>query len=221
MKILIIILSCIFVYFLYEFLTRKYVNPFTFIHVFGKKGCGKTTLACRFCIEHLKKGWTVYTNIDEMHIKGLRHIDSDKFGDFVPDPKDRKILCVLDEVGMIWDARDFKTFKKSTRDLFKLQRHRHIKIISFSQNWDIDKKLRDLTDSMILQTKFLRVFTLSRYISRIDVLTESQGEQESRLASNLKFIPLKFKLTFIPRYVRYFDSFAVPDVPVIPYSVDE
>ena len=37
-------------------------------------------------------------------------------------------VLLVDEVGMIWDNRQFKNFKPEVRDWFKLQRHYRVKV---------------------------------------------------------------------------------------------
>lgn len=222
MKIIWIIgLVIVVLYLVYDLLTYRFVNKWTFTHIIGKKGSGKTTLACRLALKYIRKGWHVYTNIDEMHIDGLRHFDINNLGDCVPQYDGKhSILLLCDEVGMIWDNRKYKEFKDSVRDFFKLQRHYKCMCYTFSQSYDIDKKLRDLTDNLALTTKWFRVFSLTRYIARKPVLTESVGDSESRISDNLVYVPFKFKLTFIPKYTTYFDSFSAPSRPPLPYIAD-
>lgn len=130
----------------------------------------------------------------------------------------RRSLLIIDEVGMIWDNRDFKNFSAATRDWFKLQRHRGIKVICASQSFDVDKKIRDLADDMFLLTKKLRVFSYGKRILKILDIVEADGSHnsESRIVDQLQFDSLFFfwagsrSLTFIPHWTRYFDTNAAP-----------
>ena len=137
----------------WHFLTRKYLNPYKLTMVFGKKGSGKSTLMVRMAYEYLASGWTVFCT---EKLDGCIHIDYNDIG-FKKIPPES--LLLVDEVGMIWDNRNFKNFKPEVRDWFKLQRHYKVKVVLFSQTFDIDKKLRDLTDDMFLCTNVLRVFS--------------------------------------------------------------
>ena len=119
---------------------------------------------------------------------------------------------------MIWDSRDFKKFKPEVRDFFKLQRHYHVVCYLASQTFDIDKKLRDLTDGMILFVNVFNVFSVGKSITKKIVLTDSTSEAESRIAENLKFKPIwDWKFTYIPKYSKYFNSFKVPEMPYLPF----
>lgn len=203
---------------LWDFATRRYLNPYKLYLVFGKKGSGKSTYLVRLARRYLKKGWLVYTNMEELFIPGVRHFKVDHLGDYVPEAHS---LLLLDEVGMIWDNRDYKLFKPQVRDFFKLQRHYHVLVYMASQTFDVDKKLRDLCDGMFLHSNFARVFTLGKRISRKVVITESTSEAESRISENLVIQPFwNWTLTFIPKYAKYFDSHAVPEKPYLKYSED-
>ena len=114
---------------------------------------------------------------------------------------------------MIWDNRNFKTFKPEVRDWFKLQRHRKIRVYLFSQTFDIDKKIRDLTDEMYLVEKKLRVFSYAKRILKRTVLNKSSAEAPSKIDEDLVFDSLLLfwcgsrRFTFIPKYAKYYDSF--------------
>lgn len=198
--------------FLYHFLTKQYLNPYKLIMIFGKKGSGKSTLLTKLAIEHQRLGWTVYSTEP---ITGCYKIDYTDIGysHFPPDS------CILiDEVGMIWDNRNFKSFDSKVRDWFKLQRHYKCKVYLFSQTFDVDKKIRDLVDEMYLVEKKFRVFSYSKRILKKMVLNKSTADSPSRIDENLEFDSLFFfwcgsrKFTFIPKYIPYFDSFCAPQL---------
>lgn len=135
------------------------------------------------------------------------------------------VLILIDEVGMIWDNRNFKNFADSTRDWFKLQRHYKCKVFLFSQQFDVDKKIRDLCDDMWLLENKLRVFSYGKHILRKLDIIEASGESESRIVDQLKFDSLFFaffgsrELTFIPFWSQLFDSFIVPSLPTKHYQL--
>lgn len=217
------VLVCVFIGFMsllcvWNFATRKYLNPYKLFLVFGKKGSGKSTYLVRLAQQHLKKGWNVYTNMEELYMPGVRHFDIKHLGDFVPEARS---LLLLDEVGMIWDARDYKLFKPSVRDFFKLQRHYHVKVYMASQTFDVDKKIRDLCDGMFLHQNFARVFTVGKRIVRKVVITQSTSEAESRISEDLVMLPFwDWTLTYIPKWAKYFDSHSIPDKPTLEYITD-
>ena len=189
--ILLIILFCL----VYERVTRKYVNPYKLTMIFGKKGSGKTTLLTKLAIQHLKKGWHVYSTIE---IPGTQLFDVEEIG-FYTFPENSCIL--IDEIGMIFDNRNFKNFKTEWRDWFKYQRQYKCKVYCFSQVYnDIDLKIRVLTDELWLAKPFARVFSIRRRINKSFGIKET-SDGMSTIDESFKYDSILFgglKFTFIP-----------------------
>lgn len=203
-------LAFVAVVLIWDRLTRKYLNPYKLTMVFGKKGSGKSTLMVRMAYEYLEKGWTVFCT---ERLDGCVHINYNDIG-FKQIPPDS--LLLIDEVGMIWDNRAYKDFKTEVRDWFKLQRHYKVKVVLFSQTFDIDKKLRDLTDEMFLVSNKLRVFSWAKRIIRTVVLVQPGPDAPARIDEELKYDSLLWWpfgsriLTYIPKWAPYFDSHNCP-----------
>ena len=179
--------------------------------IFGKKGCGKTTTLTKLALKYRKQGREVYCT-EKLAVDGV-HLISPSIIGYVCFPEESVIL--IDEVGMVWDNRNFKAFKTEVRDYFKLQRHYRNTVYMFSQTFDIDKKLRDLTDEMWLLVNMFRVFSYGKKISKRIVLNASTADAPSSIAENLEFDPLLFfalgsrMFTFIPKYVNKYDSYSL------------
>lgn len=199
---------------IYDFFTGEYVNPYPLIFVFAKKGQGKSTFLAKQAILHMRKGWKVYSTDP---IPGCTIIP---VKDLCNVALDEGSLLLIDEVGLIWHARDFKAMPKSTIEWFKLQRHRRVKVIMCSQTWDVDKAIRQLSDELWILRKQFRVWSYGKRILRQMDIIEAQGESESRIVENLRYDSILFfwagsrSLTFIPAWTRYFDSFAAPPLPI-------
>ena len=197
--------------------SRKFKNPYRLYMVFGKKGSGKTTYMCKLAVKYHKAGREVYSNakLPYAHL-----IDIKDLGKCVPPPES---VLLVDEVGMIWDNRNFKNFREDVRDYFKLQRHYHNIVYLFSQTFDIDIKLRNLTDAMYLVTSPLPFLSVVRRIKRTIVLVQPNQDAEGRIADSLEFVPWLMNLfgakalqfTYIPKYAKLFDSFGAPDLPIL------
>lgn len=203
---------------IYHLLTKKYLNPYKLVMIFGKKGSGKSTLLTKLALQYQKVGRKVYCTEE---VPGCYLISPDDIG---YTELDENSVLLVDEVGMIWDNRNFKNFKPEVRDWFKLQRHRKITVYLFSQTFDVDKKIRDLTDEMYLVEKKLRVFSYAKKILKRTVLNKSTAESPSKIDEDLVFDSLLLfwagsrKFTFIPKYTRYFDSFVAEKLLVKEYE---
>lgn len=205
------------VFLIFSLLSKKYSNPNTLTFLFGKKGSGKSTYMVKLMIRDLRRGWTVYTNMQDVNIPSVRIFDAQHLKNCRPDEHS---AVYIDEVGLIWDNRGFKDFDRGYTEFFKLQRKYKCKLVINSQAWDVDKKIRDLTDSMALQTNLGNIIGITRPIKRSITLTEPSAEKDSRIADRLKFASiLDWKITWLPRYFRYFDSYAAPHRELVPYRV--
>lgn len=207
---ILIIFSLLF--FLFLFIFRDYIKqPFTLNFIFGKKGAGKSLYMVKLMRRYLRRGYTVYSDIS-VNLPGVVPIKADDLADHWPVEYS---AIFLDEAGLLFDNRSFKTFKKGHTEFFKLQRKCRTVVWLNSQSFDIDKKIRDVTDRMYLQSRFL-VWTICRPIARTITLTEPDGDNESRVADKLKFKSFfSWKWTFIPRFTKYFDSFELPYRPYL------
>lgn len=84
------------------------------------------------------------------------------------------------------------------------------------------KKLRDLTDEMYLVTNFMRIFSIAKRINKkitiqkADDPNKNSTDQASFLTESYSFdLPFFWKFTYIPRYVKYFNSFEAKPLPII------
>ena len=211
--IFLVLFFCLFVLFCVV-LSFRYRNPYKLIMVFGKKGSGKTTFLTKTAFRALKAGKPVFSTV---FIPGVQLFDVQDIGRMSFPPGS---VILIDEVGMIWDNRNFKNFRMDVRDYFKLQRHYRHTVYLFSQTFDVDVKLRNLTDAMYLLRCHMGWLSIARRIRRDIVIVEPTGESESRIADSLEFEPVWLSLfgartivfTFIPAWVKLFSSFEAPEL---------
>lgn len=196
--------------------SRRFNNPYRLIFIFGKKGAGKSLYMVKQMMKYLKKGWTVYTDIDNCNLPGVRIMNALDLSKFAPVENS---AIFLDEAGILFDNRNFKNFNSGLRDFFKLQRKYKCRVFLNSQSFDIDKKIRDVVDQMGLMVSIGNVFSIYRPIRRSITLTEPSSEAESRIADKLSFESIfKWQITYLPKYFKYFDSFAAPERPSLPFN---
>lgn len=167
-------------------------------------------------LKYQRKGWNIYSDIPDLLVYGARIIDPNDLEKFTPDYHS---ALFLDEVGLTYDNRKFKTFKDGVNEWYKFQRKYKCIVFMNSQSFDIDLKLRTLVDEMYLCTGIGGVCGVLKPIKRTITLTEPTGEAESRIADKLEFRWLgAWKFIWGPRWFKYFDSFSAPYREPIPYS---
>lgn len=209
MTILKIILVIILILALFLFLTRKFVNVYKLIFLFGKKGSGKSTLLQKLTYRYVRRGWTVYSTEPSCDSR-VNFLDPTKIFDYeFPE----RTCILIDEVSLIWDNRDFKKMDKRVIEWFRYQRHHKCRVYFFSQTFDIDKKLRDLCDDMYLVNKYFRVLVVASHIVRKPVVVHPGPESPARIDDDmivdgplLTFFGGKL-FAFIPYWARKFDSY--------------
>lgn len=211
-----IIWSCVLIFIVFFSLwARKYANPYKLIMIFGKKGSGKSTLLTRLAVKYLRQGRLVYSNTP-VYYPGIRLIDANDIGSYTFPPYS---VVFLDEVNLLWDNRDWKSFKREVADWFRLQRHYKVTVYLFSQTFDVDVKLRNLTDLMYMCTCHFNVISLARRVNRKLVIVEPTGESEGRITDGYVLQPLILQFfgmrslyfTWIPHYKKYFKSDLLDD----------
>ena len=208
-----------FLFVVFLCLNLKYNNPYKLTFVFGKKGSGKSCYMVRQMHRYLRKGWNVYTDMADVKIPGVRIISVGSLSEFKPEP--HSLVC-LDEVGISMDNRSYKSFPPGLRDFFKYVRKMQVVVIMNSQAFDVDKKVRDTTDHMLLLTSIGSLFCVARPIHRSITLTAPSAEAESRIADLLRFgWFFSWRIYYMPSYFRYFDSKSMPPREEVPYMVVE
>lgn len=207
-----LVLICCFVVWL-SIQAVKYRNPYTLTFIFGKKGAGKSCYMVREMIRLQRSGWLIYTDMDDIKLSGVRIIHHDQLQTMRPESHS---ALFLDEVGISMDCRDHKSFPPGLRDFFKYLRKMECRCYMNSQAYDVDKKVRDTVDSMILQTSLFGVFSLSRPIIRTITLTEPTGMADARIADSLRFGNFfSWRIYYMPKWFKYFNSKAMPPRPLL------
>lgn len=198
---------------IYDKLTRKYVNPYKTVLYYGKKGCGKTTMLTKIAINAIREGKTVYSNVK---IPGTLLFNPKHLKAYTPTPNS---IVLIDEIGLIWDNRNFKSFESEVNEWFKYARQYRVSVHMFSQVPDIDLKIRNLCDSYYLVENKFRVFSYAKRISKVlTVKTDIEGK--GNLVDSFEFAPLlapkSRMLTFIPRWAEFYQSFNPPKRAYLP-----
>lgn len=210
---LMIVAFCVFMFLALH--AYKYRNPYKLYMCFGKKGSGKTTLMTKLALQYQRKGWSVYC---DREIPGCIQFKTEDFGRYQFPPNS---LILVDEVGLVWDNRNFKNFPEHVKVYFKYQRQYQHVVYLFSQSFDIDKKIRDLTDHLYIVQNFFNCFSVARRVTKslTVVHADKSAQGESKIVDDYNIDSLLLapfgtvKLTYIPKYSKYFKSFDPPRLP--------
>lgn len=215
---------------------KKYSNPYKCLLFIGLPGSGKTTEMTKQSILHTQGNWlqrlfkvkplfqTVYAN---MYLPNSYEFEAEDLGLFrVPE----NTLMIIDEAGMYFDSRKFKSFSDHARDFLKLHRQHRVKMIFASQTTDVDKKIRDLCDEIWIMKCIAGVLIVKRRVKKIiDVSNNTVNNSGSDsgtinlggdIVERYKYVGLP-RFTFVPRYVEFFKSYNPPELPSIEHELRE
>ncbi len=199
-----------------SFFLKRFLNPYKLYYIIGLKGAGKTTYMVSLMRKYLKRHKLVYTNIPHVYLPGVRVFDSKDLANFVP-PEGS--LLFIDEAGLVWDNRDFKTFDKGLTQFFALQRQYRLTVYMNSQSLDVDKKIRDRIDFLYVMSSISDCIGVIRRVRQKITAYEGTSDREGKIGIDYKICGLSgLKLLWLPRYRKYFKSFAPPPRPDISYS---
>lgn len=207
------VLTAVFLYFLYA---KRYINPYKLHMYIGRKGSGKSTLMHKQMYKDFKSGKTVYSNLEfSVFIKNVEYsaiiIDPNMIDTYDIEPNS---TIYIDEVNTYWDNRNFKNMPSSVLMWFRYQRHSKVRVNLYSQTFDIDKKLRSLTDEFHVVSKFALCLVFSRRLIMKPVVVHPEGDAPARIADDFLEDPPFFaifggiQLAWIPRWSKLFDSFS-------------
>jgi len=175
----------------------------TFDVYFGVPGSGKTTFAAWLAKRAQKRGKKVYSNVD---IKGCYAVDKDDIGKY--DVSDG--LLLFDEAGIDYENRRFKEFSPEAVKFYKKHRHYNVDIVMFSQDLDMDIKLRKLATRYYLIKKSFFPFCISRktIAKKIDINRDT-GE----ITDFHYFVKFSRKLIFAPGVWKMFNTHEREELP--------
>lgn len=172
---------------------------------FGAPGSGKSTLAAAIAYKALKQKGKVWSNFS---IKGCMQLNPKAdLGVYMID----KGTVLIDEIGIDYNNRDFKSFPVTSLEWFKKYRHDKCHVHVFSQSWeDMDKKIRLLATRYYVCKRSMIPFLYkrTRYVKDVGVKTETK-----EFGDIFDKVPLSTRYVFAPKYWDMFDSFETKRLP--------
>ena len=178
---------------------------------FGGTGSGKSTFGVAKSVEWKKQGHPVYANYP---IEGTYKLDPLKdFGFAHLNPG----LAVVDEAGIEYNNRKFKTMPQQNIEWLKLHRHYKVAVMIMSQSFeDMDVTFRRLAHRYFL----VKPAWYSRKVICAVPIRRSIGIDENthQIVDMFKFDPLILRVfttkrIWGPKYWPKFDSYDAPELP--------
>ena len=205
---------------------------------FGSPGSGKTTMAVRDILKQQKRYNFTFANFG-CKCADFDDVSLDRLGEWTF-PKGSYIA--IDEAGIEYNNRKFKSLSQDTIKWFKLHRHYCCDISVWSQSWeDMDVTLRRLSDRLYY-VKRMGPFTMIRRVyKRVTVNKETEQIIDGYKMVHMLYLILKplyyasyllfglgfllhaifpqfdeIKLVLRAPYYKYFDTHEAPYLPVPP-----
>ena len=148
-----IILVLFVILFLYIFIGNLLLKPSNFFDMYiGVPGSGKTTFAAYLAKKRQKRGKknkSLGRVLSNVPIKGSYKIEKTDIGHFMI----KDCLLLMDEAGIDYNNRNFKKFSDDEIYFYKFHRHYNVDIAMFSQDFDVDIKLRKLATRLFIVNK--------------------------------------------------------------------
>lgn len=207
-----------FAIFGFKIYDKKWRSNYILRYYFGLKGSGKTSLMAKDMFFFKSKGWIVYTDIEGCTIPGVRQINLKDLAKYNPV---QHSAIFLDEVGLSMNNREFKSFDAGLREFYALHRHLKCVVTVASQSFDADAFVRRRCDGFWFIQKIAGCLSLARpVVQKAKPNDMSSPASDSPVLTYYKWGSLSsWRLTFLPRYARLFDSFCAPDREELPYEM--
>lgn len=172
---------------------------------FGVPGSGKTTFAAYNAKRMLKYGIPVWSNVP---ITGCYELDVHQ------DIGHNMIyngLVIIDEAGIDYNNRKFKSFTDEENKWFKYHRHYRCAVDIFSQGWnDMDLKLRILAQRFyVVKKSLIPFFVYRRRIRKVVGI----NEYDKQIIDAYDFVPFSRKYIFCPPLWKMFNTLSHDELP--------
>lgn len=179
---------------------------------FGSPGCGKSTFGVKLLYQNK---FNCDNKLCNYEVKDVPYLDTRLLSDHFPLPNSH---VVIDESGICFNNRMYKSLPIGTIEYFKLHRHNKDYVDFFSQSWDdTDITVRRLADEIWYVQKVGPLSFARRIFPFVTIDKETHQivtgyKTKSAFWSLLPF-PFhirQFMFCWRPSWYKYFDSYSLP-----------
>lgn len=151
-------------------------NPYKLLLIVGSKGSGKSLLQAQIANAH---DGDIYSNM------GIGEPLPADYWNYRFPPNS---LIMIDEVGVIHNNRQFKSFEHKCMEWYKMQRKRRVNVVLSSQALDMDATLQRLCDRIVITERFSIWCIAKSYKAVVAPVKNPEGGEE--IANTIKFLGL-------------------------------
>lgn len=172
---------------------------------FGVPGAGKTTFAAWLVRHDVRHHIPVWSNVP---ITGAYKFEpKDDIGNYMISNG----RVIIDEAGIEYNNRDYKSFSEKELYFFKYHRHYQLAVDVFSQGYDdMDKKIRTLAQRLyVVKKSILPWFVYRKRIAKRVGINETTKE----IIDEYYFVPMSIKHIFCPPLWKYFNTISRENYP--------
>lgn len=207
MKIILLLIFIFLMYCIIGSLRQRGGNSFDMY--IGVPGSGKTTFAAYLAKKRLKKAKKKKCSslvLSNVPLKGSYKVVKSDIGKY----EIKDCLLIIDEAGIDYNNRNFKTFNDDETYFYKFHRHYNVDIAMFSQDFDVDVKLRKLATRLYIVNRSIIPGFIKRKLITKNVGIDTNTKQ---LIDEYKYVLFGTKWIYAPKLWKMFNTLERKELP--------
>lgn len=233
--ILKILLGLFLIIFIWDRLTLPYKMIEQFNMFLAKPGGGKSMILAMIARKGIMTGHHVFSSEDiNVTFKDKKTHKKVTVQTTKIDPKQLYRYkfppyswILIDEIGICFNNRKFKTFDERLIKCFKKYRHRHLTYFVCSQSTDCDATIRRIVSQYWLLEKYARVLIVARRLICKPVVVKPTADSPANIEDDFVEDPKLMRpvlggmmLCWIPKHCKSYDSYEISEEEYAEMDID-